>query len=66
MNFNVKCRCEQVQSNTAQVNTMLQVHNQFLYDYFNLKTKTNVGDIQICQETKHIRFNKCPTKSGDV
>ena len=36
MNFNVKCRCAQVQRNTAQVNTILDVHNQFLYDYFNL------------------------------
>jgi len=56
MNFNVKSRCAQVQSNTAQVNTILHVHNQFLYDYFNLKTKTRVSDVQISQETKTHTF----------
>jgi hypothetical protein len=56
MNFNVKSRCAQVQRNTAQVNTILHVHNQSLYDYFNLKTKTSVGVVQICQETKTHMF----------
>jgi len=52
MNFNVRSRCAQVLRTTAQVNTILHVHNQFLYDYFNLKTKTSVTDVQICQQTK--------------
>jgi len=45
-------QCAQVQSNTTQVNTILHVHNQRLYDYFNLKAKTSVSGIQICQMTK--------------
>jgi len=56
MNFNVKSRCAQVQRNTAQVNTILHVHDQFLYDYFNLNIKTSANDIQICQDTKTHTF----------
>ena len=57
INFNVKSNCAQVQRNTAQVsNTTLHVHNQFLYDYFNLKSKTSVTDIQVCQDTKTHTF----------
>jgi len=56
MNFNVKSRCAQVQSNTAQVNTIRHVHYQSPYDYFNLKTKTSVAVVQICQETKTHTF----------
>ena len=56
MHSNVKSRCPQVQGNTAQVNTMFHVHNQLLYDYFNSKTKTTVGDVQLCQETKTHTF----------
>jgi len=56
MNFNVKSRCAQVQRNTAPVNTILHVHNQFLYDYFNLNTKTSANDVQIYQDTKTHTF----------
>ena len=52
MNFNVKSRCAQVRSNTAQANKILYVHYQLLYDYFNLKTKTSVTHVQVCHNTK--------------
>ena len=48
----VKSRCAQVQRNTAHVNTKLHVLNQFLYDYYNLRNKTSVTDVQLCQDTK--------------
>jgi len=51
-NFNVKSRYAQVQSNTAQVNAILHVHNQLLYGYFNFKTKISVSNVQIFQKTK--------------
>ena len=51
-NFSVKSRCAKVRSNTAQVNKILYVHSQLLYDYFNLKTKTSVRDVQVCHKTK--------------
>ena len=52
INFNVKSKCAQVWSNSAQVNKILQVPNQLLYDYFNLKTKTSVTNVQVCHKTK--------------
>jgi len=64
--FQCKSRCAQIQSNTAQVNTILHVHNQFLYDYFNIKTKKQMSvTFKFVKRQKHIRLNNCSTNSGN-